>query len=80
MRPSLLAHRSARRAAIAIALLACAGCGSSKLETGYAYTPLTSTPTQRRAYYAGPFSPEARDAAARGDAAAAPSRRARPGQ
>ena len=63
----------------AIALLTCAGCGSNKLETGYAYTPLSSTPTQRRAYYAGPFSPEARDAAQQEAPAAAPERRSRPG-
>ena len=44
------------------AALLSAGCGSNKLETGYTYSPLDSSATQRRAYYAGPFSPEARAA------------------
>jgi hypothetical protein len=48
-------------------MLTTVGCGSNKLETGYAYTPLGSTPTQRRAYYAGPFTPEAREALRSGD-------------
>jgi hypothetical protein len=39
-----------------------AGCGTQKLETGYAYTPLGDSPTKRRGYYADPFSPEARRA------------------
>ncbi len=61
-------------------LLATVGCSSNKLETGYAYTPLGSTPSQRRAYYAGPFSPEAREALRSGDAPAGADRRAgRPG-
>ena len=34
-----------------------AGCGP-QLETGYKYRPLNATPTERRAYYASPFSPE----------------------
>ena len=38
------------------------GCGSRKLETGYAYAPLGASPVQRRAYYAGAYSPEARNA------------------
>jgi len=33
------------------------GCGP-QLETGYKYRPLNATPTERRAYYASPFSPE----------------------
>ena len=57
---------AARRVTACTLLLALvaplAGCGSRKLETGYQYTPLGSTPVQRRAYYAGPFSPEAREA------------------
>lgn len=40
------------------------GCRGRQLETGYVYTPLGSSPTQRRAYYAGPFSDEARAAQA----------------
>jgi hypothetical protein len=38
------------------------GCGSGKLETGYAYTPLGDSPNKRRSYYADPFTPEARAA------------------
>lgn len=42
---------------------ACAGLGcGGKLETGYRYRPLGESQAQRRAYYAGPFSPEARAA------------------
>jgi hypothetical protein len=41
-----------------------AGCRGGRLETGYEYTPLGQSNTQRRAYYAGPFSPEAREAQA----------------
>lgn len=37
--------------------LAVVGCGP-QLETGYKYRPLNATPTERRAYYASPFSPE----------------------
>lgn len=49
---------------LAVAALAwpMTGCGGGKLETGYKYVPLGQTPTQRRANYAGPFSPEAREA------------------
>ena len=54
---------STRRLAV-VGLIAVAGlsigCGSGKLETGYAYTPLGDSPTKRRSYYADPFSPEAR--------------------
>ena len=70
---------------LTLALLALAGassigCSSNKLETGYVYTPLGSTPSQRRAYYAGPFSPEAREAMRNGGGGdAAPDRRPRPG-
>jgi len=40
-----------------------AGCkGNSTLESGYQYTPLGASPAARRAFYAGPFSVEARDA------------------
>lgn len=43
-------------------ILTTSGCGKGQLETGYKYTPLGSTTSQRRAYYSGPFSPEARQA------------------
>lgn len=64
-------------ALLALATASSTGCSSNKLETGYVYTPLGSTPTQRRAYYAGPFSPEAREAMRGVDGA--PDRRPRPG-
>ncbi|MFT3785108.1 MAG: hypothetical protein QM770_02945 [Tepidisphaeraceae bacterium] len=39
------------------------GCASHKLETGYEYTPIGSpSSAQRKAYFANPFSPEARAA------------------
>jgi len=39
------------------------GCGGpQKLETGYQFTPLGASPAERRAFYAGPFSAEAREA------------------
>lgn len=73
--------RSLASLVLATAALASAGCGSNKLETGYQYTPLGATPVQRRAYYAGPFSPEARDAmmSEDRDAASSGDRRGRPG-
>lgn len=64
------------------ALLPLSGCGSNKLETGYRYSPLGESAIQRRAYYAGPFSPEARAAlmAPGNDTAVGPdARRPRPG-
>jgi len=61
--------KSAKRLALATALSAgfcsaiLSGCGgSSRLETGYQYTPLGASPAERRAFYAGPFSAEAREA------------------
>ncbi len=45
-------------------LVALIGCGPARLETGYVPRPLGSTEDQRKGYYAGPFSPEARAAAA----------------
>lgn len=62
---------------LALAALTIVGCGSNKLETGYVYTPLGSTPSQRRAYYAGPFSAEAREAMRSGDSTPGTDRRAR---
>ncbi len=38
------------------------GCGSARLETGYQPNPIGTTNVQRRAFYSGPFSPEARQA------------------
>ena len=43
-----------------VALLSVAGVGcSSKLETGYEPRALGASPTERRGYYASPFTPEA---------------------
>lgn len=52
-------------AAIVVALLA-GGCGSKThtLESGYVYEPLNSTSVERRAFYADPYSIEARRAEA----------------
>ena len=36
-----------------------AGCGSSKLETGYTPRPLNASDTERRAYYSGKYTKEA---------------------
>ena len=49
-------------AALALSALALAGC-SSGLETGYVPRPLGATATERRGYYASPFTPEAAAAA-----------------
>ncbi len=44
-------------------VLASAGCNSNQLETGYVFTPIGSpTSAQRKAFFANPFSPEARAA------------------
>lgn len=56
--------RAARPLALAVLTAsvlapAVSGC-SSKLETGYEPVKLNATPQQRRAFYAPPFSPEAR--------------------
>ena len=36
-----------------------AGCGSSRLETGYTPRPLNASDTERRAYYSGRYTKEA---------------------
>lgn len=41
-----------------------AGCGGTKLETGYKPRKLNDSDAERRGYYAAPFSPEARAAEA----------------
>jgi hypothetical protein len=48
-----------RHAFIAMAAVALAGCGSSKLETGYTPRPLNASDTERRAYYSGKYTKEA---------------------
>ena len=40
-------------------IAAAAGCGSSKLETGYQPRPLNASDTERRAYYSGKYTKEA---------------------
>ena len=54
MRETLVRRMGLASAAV---WLAVGGCGP-QLETGYKYRPLNATPTERRAYYASPFSPE----------------------
>ena len=74
-----------RRGLLAVGLVGASalgtGCQSNELETGYQFTRLgKSTPAQRRAYYAGPFSPEARNAMLEGNGESqANTRRPRPG-
>jgi len=47
---------------VVLAVLATAGCGSTKLETGYEPRSLDMSLTQRRALYADPYSQEASQA------------------
>ena len=43
--------RNVARAALLVIPLAGIGCGTGKLETGYAYRPLGASDAERRAYY-----------------------------
>ncbi len=63
--------------AIAI-LFSGVGCRTDQLETGYKYTPLGDSPARQKAYYAGPFSKEAREAQAE-NRTETEERRVRPG-
>lgn len=54
------------------------GC-SSKLETGYEPRTIGSNESERRGYYAAPFSKEAREARDRAQLDSSDSRRPRPG-
>lgn len=81
------ASKRMRRGLAAIILVAGGsiglGCQKNELETGYKFNRLGgSTQTQRRAYYAGPFSPEARQAMMESNNGDVPSamRRPTPGQ
>lgn len=47
-----------------VMLVGAAGCADRRLETGYGYRPLNSSPIERRAFYADPYSIEARQAEA----------------
>lgn len=49
------------------ALLLPIGACANKLETGYVPVKLNASPQQRRAFYAPPFSPEARSVPSRED-------------
>lgn len=56
-----------RPAVVVLLAFLAAGCSSNTLETGYRYTPIgapANSGAQRRAYYSGPFSREARAAQA----------------
>lgn len=59
-------------------LLLVAGC-SSKLETGYEPRTIGSNESERRGYYAAPFSKEAREARDRAALDSSDARRPRPG-
>ena len=65
-RPAGPSAAAALALAVVVGATALAGCGSSqhRLETGYEYQPLNSTSIERRAYYADPYSIEARQAEA----------------
>ena len=52
------------RCCLLIGIVALAGCGSTKLETGYEPRPLGASDAVRRGYYAAPFTAEAKAAAA----------------
>ena len=57
-------NRNARLALLGPVLLGAlgfgtAGCGSSKLETGYTPRPLNASDAERRAYYSGRYTKEA---------------------
>ncbi|QOV91574.1 hypothetical protein [Humisphaera borealis] len=54
--------RRSMSAGISIAFLTLMGCNST-LETGYVPRPLGTSSTERRGYYASPFTPEAAAAA-----------------
>jgi hypothetical protein len=51
-------------AGLLVMLLGGAGCADHRLETGYRYRPLNSSAIERRAFYADPYSIEARQAEA----------------
>jgi hypothetical protein len=50
---------------VVLVVAMCAACGS-RLETGYKPRKLSDSEAERRAYYADPFSPEARALDGRG--------------
>ena len=52
--------------ALLLSLIALLGC-SNKLETGYEPRAIGSNETERRGYYAAPFSKEAREARQKAD-------------
>ena len=52
-------NRTTARGIVAIIAVFAAGCGSSKLETGYAPRPLNASDAERRAYYSGKYTKEA---------------------
>lgn len=55
------------------------GCTNITLETGYEPRPIKATGVERRGYYAGPFTPAAREAAAQERANQPDGRRTNPG-
>jgi hypothetical protein len=55
--------RTAQRLFLVTTILALVGCNANKLETGYEYRPLgVASKSQEKAFFANPFSPEARAA------------------
>jgi len=51
-----------KRLIVILSLAVLAGCDSGALETGYRPRKLTDSATERQAYYASPYSPEASQA------------------
>lgn len=45
-----------------LTFLVFSGCGSGKLETGYAPRKIGASPAERRGFYASPFTPQAQAA------------------
>ena len=60
--PPFVRRRPAGIVAATGFVLAVAGCSTHELESGYAYRPLNSSTVERRAFYADPYSLDARRA------------------
>jgi hypothetical protein len=74
-----MARLSPRIILVALCSLVWVPACSSKLETGYEPRTIGSNESERRGYYAPPFSKEAREARDRAQLDSADSRRPRPG-
>lgn len=59
MRGGTAKNKAWLRPLSSVFLIAAAGCGSARLETGYVPRPLNASDTERRAYYSGKYTKEA---------------------